>query len=278
LGRALTAAGWARRAFGATRSRRAVLLGTVLLVAAALLAVRLWPRGDPALHRVIESGVWRVGMDPSFPPFENLNAEGQPVGFDVDLAHAIAARWGVQVAISGVGFDQVLDAVAAHRVDSAISALPYVDNRADVAFSVPYFDAGLVLAVPPDRRSLTPDGLAGLRVAAEWGSQGHAEGRALQRRLPGGFSLVLRDTPDQALQAVSRGEADAALVDAVSLALHGPAGGLVAAAGPPVVSNPYVIVVPAKSPQMLALINRTLQELAADGTLAHLHARWLGPP
>ena len=52
-----------------------------------------------------------MAMDASFPPFEDLDEAGQPVGFDVDLAQAIAARWGVQLQIEGVGFDGLVDAV-----------------------------------------------------------------------------------------------------------------------------------------------------------------------
>ncbi|MEJ5197926.1 MAG: transporter substrate-binding domain-containing protein, partial [Anaerolineae bacterium] len=96
----------------------AVFLSLMLMRSGLLRRDRVW-------SHIQETGVWRVGMDPSFPPFENLDvATGRPVGFDVDLAQAIAGRWGVRVEFVGIGFDQLLDAVAAHRVDSAISALP----------------------------------------------------------------------------------------------------------------------------------------------------------
>jgi ABC-type amino acid transport substrate-binding protein len=48
--------------------------------------------------------------------------------------------------------------------------------------------------------------------------------------------------------------------------------------GEPLQSEPYVIVVPAHAPKLLAAINVTLAELAADGTLAAIKARWLGGP
>ena len=62
------------------------------LRSAWLLAAVLRGR-DATWARIQETGVWRVGMDPSFPPFENLDAaDAAPAGFDVDLADAIAAR------------------------------------------------------------------------------------------------------------------------------------------------------------------------------------------
>ena len=77
---------------------------------------------DRFWERIQESGRWRVGMDPSFPPFEDLDSTGRPVGFDVDLAQAIAARWGVQLEIESIGFDGLIDAVWASRVDSGARA------------------------------------------------------------------------------------------------------------------------------------------------------------
>ncbi len=105
---------------------------------------------DTSFTDIRDRGAWRVGMDPSFPPFENLDpVTGQPAGFDVDLARAIAARWGVRVELVGVGFDELIDATAAGRIDSALSALPAVPWRdEEVVSSIPYVEAGLLLAAP----------------------------------------------------------------------------------------------------------------------------------
>ncbi len=254
-----------------------VAAGVALLVA-ALLWVRLGIRGrDATWAHIQQTGVWRVGMDPSFPPFENLDtATGRPAGFDVDLAQAIAGAWGVRVEIVSIGFDQLVDAVAAKRIDSALSALPVFEERArEVSFSRPYFEAGLVLAVPRSAEIGGLDGLAGRRVAAEWGSGGDAEVRALNRRLGGSVTPVLRDSSNAALDAVLAGDADAALVDAVDLALYDGGRGLLAAVGEPVQSDPYVIIVPVDAPKLLAALDETLAALDADGVLGQLRARWL---
>jgi ABC-type amino acid transport substrate-binding protein len=79
------------------------------------------------------------------------------------------------------------------------------------------------------------------------------------------------------MAAAARGEADAVVIDAVSLALFNRAGGDLVAVGQPLRSDPYVVVVPAGSPLLLADLNRTLDTLAGDGTLAALRAKWLGP-
>jgi polar amino acid transport system substrate-binding protein len=243
----------------------------------ALAARKVLADRDPTWEHIGKSGVWRVGMDPSFPPFESLaGTTPQPVGLDVDLAKAIAERWGVRAEIVAVGFDELLDAVTAYRVDSAISAQPVVEHRSrEVAFSTPYVEAGILLVAPRENVITKSADLAGRRLAAEWGSAGDAQARALQREVGGNLTLVLRESSDLALQAVLDGEADAAAVDAVSLALFEAGKDRLVTVGEPLQSEPYVIVVSAHAPKLLAAINATLADLAADGTLAAIQARWL---
>ena len=257
------------------RYRRWIALGILVLVVGAIAGRLLLFRGDSALARIQQSGVWRVGMDPSFPPFENVDGTGQMQGLDVDLARAIAAHWGVKVELVSMGFDQLLDAVAAKRIDSAISGMTVVDYRTkDVSFSSPYIEAGLVLAVPHGSAVHGTADLAGRRVAVEWGSEGDGEARTLQKLLADAPpQLVLRESSDEALAAVAAGDADAAIVDAITLALYRNAD--LVAVGAPLQSDPYVVVVPARSPQLLQAVNDALSALAADGTLATLKARWL---
>ncbi len=260
----------------AARQRLSIALLAGLLLLAAGLAAFLVVRGraDNTLDAIVRSGVLRVAMDPSFPPLENLDAQGQPAGFDVDLCRAIAVRLELRCQIVPMGFDQIIDAVAAGQVDAAISALNVVETRTkEVSFSAPYLEAGLVLAVPPGSPVRSSADLAGRRVAAEWGSSGDAEARALQKELDGQLTLVLRESGDAALRAAVAGEADAVIIDAVSLDLY--RGGELAAVGAPLHSDPYVVVVPAHSPGLLAALNNALAGLQSDGTVAALRARWL---
>jgi ABC-type amino acid transport substrate-binding protein len=257
------------------------LLLAVIAVMAMLAASLLRPGGplarDVVWARVQERGVWRVAMDPSFPPFEGLDAGGQPTGLDVDLVNEIARRMGVRAQITTVGFDELVDAVAAQRVDGAVSALPEMPWRTkEVAFTRSYIDAGLVLAVPAGSPITGADDLPGKRVAAEWGSQGDALARELaasgEERA---FELALQETADAALQAVIEGRADAAIVDAVTLALFDSGDEPLRTAGPSLQPDPYVVYVPVSAPRLLENVNTALQEMDDDGTLEAIRSRWM---
>ena len=70
------------------------------------------------------------------------------------------------------------------RFDCVISAFPYGPLLTrDVAFSTPYFQAGLALVTRGDELAPTSvDSLGGHTLAVEWGAEGDVKGRELQRR------------------------------------------------------------------------------------------------
>lgn len=261
-----------------TRSVRLALVVAAILVLALAGWLILRGRGG-ALDDIRARGVWRVGMDPSFPPFENLDvAAGQVVGLDADLAAALGGRLQIKTEITSLGFDELIDAVAAHRIDAAISALPIIPERTqDVRFSDAYVQGGVVLATARGSGIRGPEDLGDSRVAVEWGSQGDAAARRLVADGALRFELLPKDTVTEALDALVAGEADAAVVDAISLALY-PQSDRLVEVGEPVVSDPYVVVVAADAPDLLDAVNKGLAALESDGTLPAIRDRWLRPP
>ena len=229
---------------------------------------------DATWQRIQREGVLRVGLDPSFPPFE-VDTGGTIVGYDVDLAHALAARWGVSVQLVPTHFDALIDGLLTEQYDVIISAYPY-DPRLtrDVAYSQPYFNAGVVLVVREDAQGITDVAdLAGRQVAVEWGSAGDVEARRIAQRVPG-LRVQPLETAEAALRAVKAGAADAALVDAVSAyGFLGREGG-VRIVGKPLTDERYVIVVRPESRRLLREIDAALSALRASGRLAELRAKW----
>jgi ABC-type amino acid transport substrate-binding protein len=261
-----------------TRWRWVALAIVVAGAGLAWASLSLFVRHDATLEQVQSSRVWLVALDPSFPPFESLDeSTGKPVGFDVDLAEAIAARWGVRAQIVPAGFDELVDAVSAHRVQSAISALPVFPWRVkEVSFSSPYVEAGLLLAAPAGSPITSTASLAGRRVAVEWGSEGDAQARALQSELKPAARLLPLESPEAALSAVAGGQADATIIDAISLALFNrTASTRLKAIGAPLRSDPYVVIVPRDAGGLLQAVDDALAALEADGTLSRLRAKWL---
>src|SRR5438876_5559009 len=127
---------------------RTALTNLIILSTLGLLAVAVWAGQqrppDPFLKDIEKRGVLRVGIDPTYPPFEAVR-NGKIEGYDVELARALAGGLGVGVEFVPLALDTVYDALAAGKVDVLVSALPFVyEQQKDVRYSVPYYQAGQV--------------------------------------------------------------------------------------------------------------------------------------
>jgi ABC-type amino acid transport substrate-binding protein len=101
-------------------------------------------------------------------------------------------------------------------------------------------------------------------------------GRQLQRDGVG-VALVPFETPQEAVAALVAGNAvDALLVDGVTLRQAQAGGAPLAAAGPYLTSNPFVIVVPRRAAELLERTNAGLVELRENGLLEQLELAWFG--
>ena len=262
------------------RRERRIILAIVGLAAVCLAAWWILARlgreaEDETWARVREEGVLRVGLDPSWPPFEYVE-DGQIVGFDVDLAREIGRRLGVEVELVNVGFDSLYDALYVGRFDAIISALPYDPLLlGDVAYSISYFNAGQVLVVSEstNQRISEVNDLSGKTLGVEWGSEGDVVGRRLQKEIES-LSLQSYMTAAAALRALKGGEVEAAIVDAVSAYQFIAAEGGVQVVGHPLTDELYVVAVRLDSPLFLRAINEALVEMREDGTLERIQAKW----
>lgn len=185
-----------------------------------LLAWLFWPgqdtplaqfmRRDVTWQAIQSRGVWQARRHGTqLPPFESLGADNLPAGYDVENGAGAGCDLGAGGrGIVPIGFDSLLDALLAAKIDAIISAYPY-DARLtrDVAFSQAYFDGGLQLAVREGSPIRGVDDLAGRRVAVEWGSEGDMIGRQLQRDGVG-VALVPFETPQEAVAALVAGNAE----------------------------------------------------------------------
>lgn len=236
-------------------------------------------RRDTTWRTMQANGVWRVGMDPSFPPFEQLDSAGKPAGFDVALAQELAATWGLQVELMPIGFDSLLDALQAGRIDSVISALPFDERMTkDIAYSTPYFEAGIFLATRPASGIQSVEGLANRTVGVEWGSMGDMVGRRLQKSTPT-LHLQPFDTPTAAIDALTKAQTvDAILIDNVTLRIAQVQGNPLVAVGPVLESNSFVIAMPVGAYELQAAVEEVLTKLRINGKLATLEDRWFASP
>ncbi len=248
-----------------------------LLLCALLLLVGCQAEDD-TWEAIAASGVLRVGIDPTFPPF--ATADGPDVqGLDVDLARALAEELGLEAQFTYFGYDGLYDALTTRQVDALVSALVIAPERGkEVAYSDSYFDAGQALLVPAGSAVAGMADLDGGTLAVELGALGHVEAQAWQSRLPA-LAVAPYGSADEALDAVAAGQADAALVDSTGGRLYRrdhPESGL-RQLDPPVVAEPYAIAVRIGDRTLQQRLNEALAALRRSGRLEEMTTRWFGP-
>ena len=257
-----------------TRHRLGGSLGALLMLVMLLAACE---SKEGAWPRIEREGVLRVGLDPTFPPFEVTTEKGLE-GLDVDLARALADELGLEAEFVYFGYDGLYDALATEQTDVLISALVIVTGRTrDFAYSEPYFNAGEILVMPSGSSIVEMSDLSDKRLAVELGAQGHVEATQWAKRLPG-LTVVPFTGADEALSAVAEAGADAALVDGVSGRLYlkeRPDSELTHAAEP-VTVEPYAMVVRIEDEVLLDKLDEALTSLKASGEYDKMTARWLG--
>ena len=186
---------------------------------AAQVVPGFWdPRRRPDRPDMSRLGVIRFMTETDYPPFNYAGPDGNPVGFNVDLARLLCEEIKAQCTIQMRRFDTMLDAIASNRGDALIASIavtPQISARVD--FSDPYYrsPARFVARRAEVMPEIRPENLEGKSVGALAGSSFEAYLRAM---FTGALLKPFADE-DSMRQALRRGEVDFIFGDGVSLAL-----------------------------------------------------------
>src|SRR6187402_481413 len=119
-------------------------------IAAALLQVTfLMPaHADDSLAAIKSSGILKVGTEGTYAPFTYHDGSGKLVGFDVEVAEAIASKLGVKAEFVEGKWDGLIAGLDAKRYDTVINEVGITDARKQkYDFSDPYIASKAVLIV-----------------------------------------------------------------------------------------------------------------------------------
>ena len=175
------------------------------------------PRRRPDRPDLSRLTVIRFLTETDYPPFNFTGPDGNPAGFNVDLARMICDEIKVTCTIQMRRFETLLDAISSNRGDAIIASLAVTPQlRARLDFSDPYYrvPARFVSRRDSVMREIKPEFLEGRKVGAIAGTSHEAYLKVM-------FTDVeLHSYPnDEALRAaLRRGEVDFIFGDAISLA------------------------------------------------------------
>ena len=156
--------------------------------------------------------------DPTFPPMEYATTSGKAVGFDVDMAAALAKTWSGKAAAVKTAFPGLLPALNAKKCDAVISGIFVTPDRKKQAAVASYMHTHRVLIVKGGNPKgiHSPNGLKGKVVAVQAGTKYEEYLKALKKKI--GFTLQSYPGDNDAVAQVLIGRADAVLTQDTSFA------------------------------------------------------------
>jgi polar amino acid transport system substrate-binding protein len=146
--------------------KKAILL---VFVAVMVSGVLFAGGGSQSDGLTIKKGTLQVGMEIGYPPMEYFGSDGKtPIGFDVEMAKAIAAKMGLKVQFVDTAWDGIFAGVNAGKYDCIMSSVTINPARqAAHNFSKPYVSNTLAMVLLKDSKvtARTPEACVGLDVA-----------------------------------------------------------------------------------------------------------------
>lgn len=271
---------------GISQRRVIGVLFLVLLAAAALsgcsAASGQTGTQQQSLYSAVKSrGVLRVGVRPDDPPHSYLDPQGHLVGFDVDIATAIAKDWGVKLQLVNVNELTRISYLQDGRIDLAVTSISKTVKRAkEVEFSETYFFSDQAILVRKGAYKHLRD-LVGKTIAADRGSNAGdswlawlgAHGHA------GDGHIEYFASKQASLEAVNSGAVAGYAEDyelLAALAHNDP--------GVSVINDPGGIALKLdgvamhqNDSQLVLEVNLALQHIASSGEYNVIYNRWFGP-
>jgi len=266
---------------GSRRAARRILPAVVgLLALSATLAAcgseDAVQTSAPLDPQVVDSGKLTVCTSFPYPPFE-FREKGEPAGFDIDLAHAVAGELEFEPVIVNADFDDIQSGRMLNEggCDMAIAGMTITGERARVLdFSSPYFDAAQAMVVTKGSGIKTLDDLAGAKIGVQEGTTGELY---VTDNAPSDAEIVAFADASEVDAALSAGDVDAGIYDNTVVGDVVDRNSDFEVAAEFDTGEQYGIAVKKNgSVDLLRFINNVLADLRADGGYDEIYNRWFG--
>ena len=242
------------------------------------------------MTRVMDNDKLVVATDASYPPQSSRSADGILVGFDIDVASAIAARLGdgVEVEFVTPQWDMIISGFWDGAWDISVGSMTPTTARGEVLeFPAIYYYTPAVFAVPADAKIRSLSDLNGAHIGV---CHACTYEEYLRKTLVidavgvPSFEYVVTPgsinndyvTDVQAFADMSKGQLDAVLASQPSVVNAIDGGYPIRILGEPVFYEPLAIAIDKGDPEFADEVRHIVESLHKDGTLSALSKKWYG--
>jgi len=256
-----------------TGCRQAV---SAVLFAAALLAAGAGAHAADLLDTVRQAGVLRIGVEGTYPPFNYRGANNQLDGFDVDVARGVASRLGVKPEFVTTEWSGIIAGLQAGKFDVIVNQVAVTPARRQVLdFSTPYvYSAAQLIQRKDDKRQFKSlEDLKGKKLGVSLGSNYNELAKSVD-----GIDVRTYPGAPEYLRDLAAQRVDAALNDRLMVGYLIKTANLPLRPGAIVEGGGSEVAIPFRkdNPKFAQAIDRALEDMRKDGSLARLSAKWFG--
>lgn len=223
---------------------------------------------------LISDGTLTVATEGTYRPFTFHDASGDLVGYDVEVAEAVADNLGLEIEFAETQWDAIFAGLDAGRFDTIANQVSITPERLEsYEFSQPYTVSRGVIVVPEGDTSVSSfDDLDGKTAAQSLTSNW----RTLAEE--SGATIEAVEGWAQAVALLGQGRVDVTINDSLTVLDHiaeHPDAPIEIAAETEETSESAFVVVPERA-ALAEAIDGALDELRADGTLTELSEKYFG--
>ena len=233
---------------------------------------------SPVIDRIQQRGELVVGMAGNMPPLNMTTKEGELIGYEVDLARAMAGAMGVKARMKVIPFAELLPALQSGKIDLILSNMTITPGRnLKVAFVGPYFTSGKAFLTKIKTIAMADEAAdinaKNTKLVALKGSTSQA---FVEKAIPNA-TLVTANDYDAAVKMVLEDKVHAMVADypicVVSVFRH-PDKGLLSVVTP-LTYEPIGVGVPAGDPLLVNWVENFMGIAEKVGLFEALKEKWL---
>ena len=239
-----------------------------------------------------------VGVEGAFPPFNSTTSNGELEGLDLDVIKEVCKRAALECQIVAQDWDSQIPSLLAGKFDVVLTMGPNEERRKTIDFSDPYVITpntflvaadGPLAKLPHTGEHLSTDTEEGKKAVAE--IKDALKGMTLGASLSTSQLKFVEQNFGDVVQIKTYKSSEQVQLDIEGGRLDGQFDNVVfardradASKGALVTSGPLLVGgiqatnvclgIRKQEPELQAILNKALGEMAADGTLAKLSTKW----
>ena len=250
-----------------------------MALAAAMLVMPLTAcaaEGEAEGTAAASDGQFVVGFDAEFPPMGYME-DGEYVGFDLDLAAEVADRLGLEFVAQPIAWDSKDQELNSGNIDCIWNGFTISGRENDYAWTEAYMDNNQVVVVNATSDIASLADLEGAVVAVQKDSSGLAALEDNAELMDSFAELVQVDDYLNAMLELESGAIDAIVMDEIVARFEIQQSGRdFIVLDEAVASEEYGVGFALGNEALRDQVQATLEEMAADGTLAQISNEWFG--